>query len=300
MDPKRLLVLVGSAALAIIAFVILVAMKPTPAPQVIVKAPTEQLAMTYVAVATHEMATGARISEQDLNWQAWPNSGLNRAWITNGPVPFSNQTGSTLSKMAGATLTAASAIKQSVVGMRGTPGAVLLDSVVRDPLHAGEPVLPSKLVKAGQAGIMAVRLDSGERAVSMPLTAENSVAGFVLPGDHVDVVLTRKANQAQGGGQAIATTILKNVKILAIDQSSSPTGRGEASLGSTATLQLSSDQAVVLEQARVQGDLTLVLRSYADTSGPAMSTVSAKAENLTPQVVHVFRNGVSTDVRVAQ
>ncbi len=300
MDPRRLLVLVGSAALAIIAFVILVVMKPAPAPQVVVKAPTEQPTMTYVAVATRELATGARIGEQDLNWQAWPNSALNHAWITNGPVPVANQSGSTLSKMAGATLTAASVIKQTVVGMQGTPGAALVDSVVREPLHAGEPVLPSKLVKAGQAGVMAVRLDSGERAVSMPLTAENSVAGFVLPGDHVDVVLTRKAEQAQSGGQANAMTILKNVKVLAIDQSSSPTGRGEASLGSTATLQLSDDQTVVLERARAQGDLTLVLRSYADTSGPAISTAPTKAENLAPQVVHVFRNGVATDVKVAQ
>ena len=73
-------------------------------------------------------------------------------------------------------------------------GAIFLGAIVRQPITANEPLLAAKVVRAGASGVMAVTLDTGMRAVALPLTAENAAGGFILPGDHVDVLLTRQAD----------------------------------------------------------------------------------------------------------
>ena len=296
MDPKRIMLLVGSAVLALLAFLMLKAVSGPKHDHPVVQAAAAAPSMSYVAVATRELATGDRISETDMTWQPWPATAVNPAYVTNGAVPTTTG-GSQVSKAAGGALGAADALKQKAMGMQGTPGAVFLGAVVKDPIRSGEPMILDKVVRAGQSGVMAVRLEPGRRAMAIPLSAESSAGGFVLPGDHVDVVQTRKLE----GSQVAASTVMKNVRVLAIDQSTSAPSKTGSTLGATATLEVSPDQAEALVRAHAQGDLYLVLRSYADTGGPTVEgAVKKLGDALTPQVVKVYRNAQATEVKVAR
>ena len=108
-------------------------------------------------------------------------------------------------------------------------------------------------------------LPSGKRAVAVQISADTSAGGFILPNDYVDVIMIRRSQNAAQGGAAgfITETILKNIKVLAIDQTIKRTRRVEKSkVGETATLELSPQQAEIITVAQQMADrLTLALRS---------------------------------------
>ena len=110
------------------------------------------------------------------------------------------------------------------------------------------------------------------RAVSTDITTESGVAGFILPNDRVDVILTRadKSNKSDGGKtETSSETILANVRVLAIDQTAEEKNGQRVVIGKVATLEVSSTQAETLTLGRRLGTLSLVLRSYRDNSGEA-------------------------------
>jgi pilus assembly protein CpaB len=150
---------------------------------------------------------------------------------------------------------------------------------------------------------MAVSLEPGMRAMAVPLSAESAAGGFILPGDHVDVVQSREV-EGSTGKRFVSGTVLKNVRVLAIDQTTSATN-GTAVVGATATLELSSVQAEVLTLAKVQGALTLVLRSYADSNGPAITVAQNNGNDpadlaFNASVVREFRAGALREVPLTQ
>ncbi len=297
MGPKRIIVLSIAGIAAVMALFLFRSLatgkenKPALAPVVVQAGP----ALTYVAVAGRDISVGDRIAESDLTWQPWPAANIAPDYITNGPVPnFTSNTG--VGKAAGGAIAVADSVKQKALGMQGTPGEVFLGGVAKESVHKGEPVVLAKIVRAGQSGVMAVRLEPGMRAMAIPLSPESSAGGFVLPGDHVDVVQVRKLD----GGIVTSTTVMKNVRVLAIDQSTGTSNRG-STLGATATLEVAPNQAENLVLARAQGELTLVLRSYADVGGPTIDGMVKKAEALiSSPVVRVYRNAAPTEVKVAR
>ncbi len=125
---------------------------------------------------------------------------------------------------------------------------------------------------------MSVVLQPGMRAVSVPVTVESGAGGFILPGDRVDVVMTRKGD---GGGSqtAVATTVLHNLRVVAIDQRVEPDKNAKTIVGSTATIETPAADVEVLLRAKAQGDLSLALRSYADLGGSSGATM-AKSETI--------------------
>ena len=296
MGPKRIIVLSIAGLAAVLALFLFRSLatgkenKPAPAP-VVQAGP----ALIYVAVAGRDISVGDRLAESDLTWQPWPAANINSDYITNGPVP--NFTGTTgVGKAASGAIAVADSVKQRALGMQGTPGEVFLGGVAKEILRKGEPVVLAKVVRAGQSGVMAVRLEPGMRAMAIPLSPESSAGGFVLPGDHVDVVQVRKLD----GGVVTSTTVMKNVRVLAIDQSTATSNKG-STLGATATLEVAPEQAENLVLARAQGELTLVLRSYADVGGPTIDGMMKKAQALiSSPVVRVYRNASPTEVKVAR
>ena len=116
----------------------------------------------------------------------------------------------------------------------------------------------------------------------------------MVPGTRVDVLLTRESKlmDAMGGGaersQFTTSTVMKNVKVLAIDQSTTVDPETQTAVGATATLELTPRDAEALALAKSEGSLSLVLRSYADTAGP-----SGQAAPIAPlaAAVRVFRGG---------
>jgi len=301
MNPVRIIILAvallaGMACVAILARgaassqVRPAAPPPPPPPRPVVQ----------VLVAKHDLAVGDRIDVPDVGWQPWPADSSNPAYITNGAAT-TPATGQNLT--AAATQIADAASKAAADPSQG-PISRVLGALVRTPILAGEPVLTSKLVHAGAAGVMAVTLDPGKRAMALPLTAESAVGGFILPGDHVDVVMSRPVEGPPGvpGNQAkqvVASVVLNNVRVLAIDQNNAGPQKIAAQVGATATVEVSPEQAEQLVVAKAVGQLTLVLRSYADAAGPATSGTGASTGG-GGDVVRVYAPGETSAVMVTQ
>ncbi|HUH09071.1 MAG TPA: Flp pilus assembly protein CpaB, partial [Brevundimonas sp.] len=175
----------------------------------------------------------------------------------------------------------------------GGAKADYIGATVREPILAGEPIVSRKIVRAGESGYMAAYLEPGMRAMAIRVTVETAAGGFILPGDRVDVLLTREANLGAGvteGGASkyTSSTVMQNIKVLAIDQSTRAGDDEQAVVGATATLEIGPRDAEALALAKSEGDLSLVLRSYADTGGPSGRVA---APNRQSSAVRVYRGG---------
>ena len=114
---------------------------------------------------------------------------------------------------------------------------------------------------------MAAILPAGMRAISTEISPETGAGGFILPNDHVDVILSRRDKEAEkAAGVEVHTseTILTNVRVLAIDQTVEEKNGQRVVVGKTATLELTPQQAETLARAQQMGTLSLALRSLAD------------------------------------
>jgi pilus assembly protein CpaB len=289
MGPVRILILVVALAAAIGAVVLVRGMSKAQEPKIIVAAapaviekPTAQ-----VLVAKRDLRAGTKLAAEDMTWQAWPQDSLNAAFIINQPAP---KPATETARVAGAAMTLAKA----AAGTQDAALLALVGAVVREPILANEPMTDRKLVRAGTAGIMAITLETGMRAMAVPLSAESAAGGFILPGDHVDVVMTHALEGAGGGKRFASDTVLKNVRVLAIDQTTGAPKEGSSVVGATATLEVSSKQSEILALSKAQGELALVLRSYADVAGPAVTVAQNDEASFRAAVVKVFKNGSST------
>lgn len=251
--------------------------------------------MAEVLVAKRDLAPGQRIVREDLAWQRWPQDALSPSFIVKAKSPAADPAAKAAAEVTGAVRMAT-----------GSPDDLMfryIGMTVREPFVAGEPMADRKVVRAGEAGMMAVSLSPGMRAMAVPLSAENAAGGFILPGDHVDVVLVRKVPQPGGPDRYMSGAVVKNVKVLAIDQNTGAQ-KGAAVVGATATLEVPLEQAEALILAKAQGELNLVLRSYADTAGPSVNlgqlAEAGAAGGLASSVVRVYRNGNPQDVPVSR
>jgi pilus assembly protein CpaB len=142
---------------------------------------------------------------------------------------------------------------------------------------------------------LAAILPAGMRAVSTDVTPETGAAGFILPNDRVDVILSRRDREAEraSGVEAHASeTILSNVRVLAIDQQVEEKGGQRTIVGKTVTLELSQRQAETLVMSRTQGQLSLALRSLVDAQGD--KTDEAVEDRGRRNGVNIVRYGVTT------
>lgn len=139
-----------------------------------------------------------------------------------------------------------------------------LNRVVLYPVSANEPLVSSKLsLLSGAEGIPST-IDPGHRAVSVQITDVSGVAGLIEPGAHVDVLFTRPGSMTE----AITSTILQNVKVLAIGHAVQigQTVDPKAPKVPVATLIVTPDEAQKLELAKNQGRISLSLRNPLDSS----------------------------------
>src|SRR5258708_4986386 len=194
-----------------------------------------------VLVARNAIHTGQIVKPDDMRWQSWPQGSLAPTYIVEGKRPLSDFVG----------------------------------AVVRGAIAAGEPITEGKLVLAGTRGFMAAVLQPGTRAVSVPITATSAVSGFIYAGDRVDVLLTHVL--AGHTGQHSATeTILRNARVIAMDQKLDFSPGDKPDVGKTATLELTPKQTELVTLAVKMGDLSLVLRSLQDANDEGRD---AAAEN---------------------
>src|SRR5579875_2374572 len=270
MSPVRMGVLISVALAAAIGFA-LVARGLTSAHEpkaVVIAAAPPAKPMVRVLVAKHDLQPGDKLTQGDFSWQAWPADDLNPAFVTDGATdaPASDKAPTSV-KIQTAAVSVATDKTREILNGAG-PAARMVDAVVHDPILKGEPITDRKVVRAGAAGVLAATLDPGMRAMAVPLSAESAAGGFILPGDHVDVVQSRQVDVPGGQKKYASGAVLRNVKVLAIDQNT----RGQkqtTALGATATLEVTPAEAELLALSKSQGELTLILRSYADMSGEA-------------------------------
>jgi pilus assembly protein CpaB len=199
-----------------------------------------------VLVANQDIGLGERLSAKSVRWQEWPDTALQPGYITS----------------------------------RDTPDAIdtMKDTVARFELFKGEPIQQAKLVHSDQGYLSAV-LDKGKRGISISVAAESASGGFIVPNDHVDVILTRSGPN----GEDTSETLLANVRVLAINTRLGETGQtggtddgnsgatgGDGpksqvfSGGAIATLELDPIQAETIVNAAQLGRLSLALRSIVD------------------------------------
>lgn len=237
-----------------------------PAPQIIETGPQQPaIALEDVLVLSVDVPMGTPL-ESAIKWESWPADGVNPNFITRASDPEAAEK--------------------------------LKNSVARVAMYAGEPVRRSKLIGEGQSFMSSI-LPSGTRAVATAIAADTSAGGFILPNDYVDVIMTRKTDPANGGGGFTTETILKNIRVLAIDQTIQEDEEGKKTrVGQTATLELTPQQAEIITVAQQMADrLTLALRSIKDaqekTTGEADYLVSGNGRRGT---VRLIKSGEVSEV----
>lgn len=305
MKPARIIVIAVAAVSAIGLALVVRAMGSSDGEAVRTAAAAPAPApMAQVLVASQDLEIGQRLENMHMEWRAFPQEAVNPLWIVEGaasvptaatendeaaPAEENADGGATAEVQRAAELITGGGIREQVVG-----------AVVRERILAGEPIVASKLVRAGQSGFLAVVLAPGMRAMSVPLTQERGAGGFILPGDRVDVLMSRRAEQAIDGRDGFVTaTVLTNIRILAVGETTEA-GDSQNVTGSNATLEVGPREAEVLAFAQAQGDLYLVLRSYADTHQPSGAAINPtqSADTGTSRSVRVFRNGAVSEVPV--
>jgi pilus assembly protein CpaB len=209
-----------------------------------------------ILVAKSDIPRGQALSPADASWEAWPATTASGNFIRKIDRPKA---------------------LEDLAGM-----------IVRAPFVAGEPIREAKLVDAKGSGFMAAILPSGMRAISTQISPETGAGGFILPNDRVDVILSPRGNRENGGA---SETILRNVRVLAIDQTVEEKNGQKVVVGKTATLELAPAQAETLTLSQQVGVLSLALRSIADTSNDSKADETDSRRN-----INVVRFGVSTTI----
>jgi pilus assembly protein CpaB len=296
MGAVRIIILAVAAVAAILLALIvgkLVSHKPAAPAAVAAAAPAKP--MTRVVVAAHDLQIGTRLSAQDLTWQPWPVDAVNVAFVTDGQAEAPPPPGA----VAGVASQTKHAASEAVSAMTGahSPMEAMFGAIVREPILANEPVTNAKLVRGGEGGYMAVVLRPGMRAVAVPVSVNTAAGGFILPGDRVDVLQARQTDSGGGASHPyVAQTLLRNIRVLAIDQTAQPPkGGGQTVVGAVATLEVRSDDAELVTRAKAQGEMVLALRPYSDAGAPSGRTGD---EALSVGSVRIIRNGQLTEATV--
>jgi pilus assembly protein CpaB len=237
MDVRKIALLVGALVIAAVTAVMAKNMfTGAAAPQA--AAAQAVPAGPEVLVATKPLPVGTIIDADAFRYQPWPQGLVQDAYFVRGEE---------------------GADPQSLIG-----------TVVRTEIAAGQPITQGSLVRPGERGFLAAALGPGMRAVTVAVSATSGVAGFVFPGDRVDIVLSQ---EVQGGGDGpplhAAETIVRNIRVLAVDQRISARdedGNQVPQHISTVTLEATPKIAEKIAVAQTIGQLSLSLRSLADNN----------------------------------
>ncbi|MFV0645262.1 MAG: Flp pilus assembly protein CpaB [Sphingomonadaceae bacterium] len=244
MDRKKLILLLGALVVAIgtaLAARSMFAGAASPNAEAAAPVPTGP----KVLVAQRVLPAGTIITADAISYQPWPEGLVKDAYYLEGTSDTSK----------------------------------LLGTVVRHPITAGEPVTQGSLVAPGDRGFLAAALSPGMRAVTVPVSDNTGVAGFVFPGDRVDLVLTQSVKgEGEGAALKASETILRNIRVLATDQSTTQEkedGKTVVHTFRTVTLEVTPKIAEKVAVAQTIGTLSLSLRSLGDNAGDLESAIAS-------------------------
>jgi pilus assembly protein CpaB len=141
--------------------------------------------------------------------------------------------------------------------------------VVLTPIEPNEPILASKITGPGQRATLSALIHEGMKAITIRVNDVDGVAGFVLPGDHVDVVLTRQIEK----GTAMNDVVMQNARVLAVDQTADQRA-DKPSVVKAVTLEVDVTSAQKLALSASVGTLSLVLRKAGEIDADATRRVT--------------------------
>jgi len=246
MDVKKVALLIGALVIAVVTAVMAKNMFTGAGAEQAAAAPVVPMG-PKVLVARKALPVGTIIDAESLAFQAWPKELVQNAYYTEG---------------------APDADMQKLIG-----------TVVRNPVTAGQPLTKGSMVGPNDRGFLAAALGPGMRAVTVPVSLTSGVAGFIFPGDRVDMVLTQ---EVQGGGDGpplkVSETIIRNLRVLATDQridSKNEEGKTEVKTFATVTFEATPRIAEKIAVSQSMGSLSLALRSIADNSAELERAVAA-------------------------
>jgi pilus assembly protein CpaB len=252
MDVRKIILLVG--ALIVAGVTALLAKNMFAGASAPVAVAAEQQAGPEVLVATRSLPVGTIIDAEALRYQVWPQGLVQPAYY--------------------------------IRGAQGANPADLIGTVVRSEITAGQPVTQGALVRPGERGFLAAALGPGMRAITVAVSATSGVAGFVFPGDRVDMVLTQEVTgEGDGPSLRVSETIIRNIRVLATDQrinARDEEGNQVAAPIATVTLEATPRIAEKIAVAQTLGQLSLSLRSLAD-NGAELERAIAAGEVQVPQ-----------------
>ena len=189
---------------------------------------------TRIIVAKQGLPAGTLIKKAHLRWQAWPDAGVSNAYLVHGKTTLEN----------------------------------LVGTVVRLGIASGEPITEARVVRPGQRGFLAAVLRPGFRAITVGVNTTSGVAGFVFPGDRVDLILSHSVGREGQNGRVrrASETVLTDVRVLAIDQSTNDQAE-KPNPSKNVTLEVTPKQVEVVSLLSDIGRLSLSLRSLQRDEG---------------------------------
>ena len=243
MDKKKLVLLIGALVVAIGSALMVRSMfAGAGAPQA--EAAPAVKEGPRVLVAQRALPLGTIITADALQFQEWPEELVQNAYFIDGETDLN----------------------------------ALLGTVVRYPITAGEPVTQGVLVSPGDRGFLAAALSPGMRAVTVPVSAKTAVAGFVFPGDRVDLMLTQTVSNEDGQTLKATETIIRNLRVLATDKNTeqlTKEGKTVVRTFRNITFEVTPRIAEKLSVAQTLGTLSLSLRSIADSEADLEKAIAS-------------------------
>ena len=249
MDTRKIMLIVGALVIAIgAAFGVNQMMRGASAPEARAAAAPE-ITGPMILVATRQLPVGTIIGPDSFRFQPWPKELVEKAYFMKEKTDVNT----------------------------------LVGTVVRYPITAGQPLTQGALVHPDDRGFLAAALGPGMRAVTVKVSQEQGVAGFVFPGDRVDVLLAQTIEVKEGSSYPddqifTAETIVRNVRVLATDQrydAEDETGKTPVRTFGSVTLEATPDLAERIAVAQSMGKLSLALRPRAESTGGLEAAIAS-------------------------
>jgi pilus assembly protein CpaB len=237
---KRIQILVLMIAVtAGLGATILIRAGKSPAPEPVVMIQSAPAEMVEILVAAEDLPMWRVLARGDLRWQPWPRDNIPEGAITRDHQPAS---------------------EQEIYGQ-----------MTRTQFVGGEPLRMGRLMESwADAGFMSAILPPGKRALAIAIDTRGttSAGGFIHPNDRVDIIRIFREEDKQEERPSnvfLSETLLTNIRVLAIGQAVQNSADSISIHADTATVEVTPAQAEALALAQRTGQLTLVLRSFADT-----------------------------------
>lgn len=249
MDTQKIMLIVGALVIAIgSAFGVNQIMRGAAAPPARAAAAPE-ITGPMILVATRQLPVGTIVGPDSFRFQPWPKELVEKAYFMKDKTDVNT----------------------------------LVGTVVRYPITTGQPLTQGALVHPDDRGFLAAALGPGMRAVTVKVSQEQGVAGFVFPGDRVDVVLAQTISVEEGSSYPdkqifTAETIVRNVRILATDQrydAEDETGKTPVRTFGSVTLEATPEIAEKIAVAQDMGKLSLALRPLAENASDLEAAIAS-------------------------